>query len=114
MARPILLCVDDDVVVLEAVVADLRRQYAEQYHVLRAAGGQAGLDTLAELRQRGEHVALILSDHRMPGLTGVEFLQQAREMYPEARRVLLTAFAETGVAIRAINQAQIHYYLTKP
>jgi thioredoxin reductase (NADPH) len=82
--------------------------------VLRAAGGQAGLDTLAQLKERGDSVALVISDQRMPGLTGVEFLERARALYPEARRVLLTAYAETEVAIRAINAAQIHYYLTKP
>jgi len=114
MARPILLAVDDDVNVLQAVVEDLRRHYAEYYRVLRAVGGQAGLDTLTGLKERGEVVALILSDQRMPGLCGVDFLEQSRATYPEARRVLLTAHAETEVAIRAINDAKIHYYLTKP
>ena len=114
MARPILLAVDDDVNVLQAVVEDLRRHYAEHYKVVRAVGGQAGLDTLSELQQRGEAVALILSDQRMPGLCGVDFLERTRVLYPEARRVLLTAHAETEVAIRAINDAKIHYYLSKP
>jgi len=114
MARPILLAVDDDVSVLEAVVQDLRRHYGETYRVMRAASGQAALDTLAQLRKRDEPVALILSDQRMPGITGVEFLERARPFYPEARRVLLTAYADTEAAIRAINTARIHYYLNKP
>jgi len=114
MARPILLSVDDDVSVLEAVVQDLRRQYGAEYRVMRAASGQAALDTLAQLKTRQEPVALLLSDQRMPGMTGVEFLERARPLYPEARRVLLTAYADTEAAIRAINTARIHYYLNKP
>jgi thioredoxin reductase (NADPH) len=114
MARPILLAVDDDQSVLEAVVQDLRRQYGAEYRVMRAASGQAALDTLAQLKTRDEPVALILSDQRMPGITGVEFLERARELYPEARRVLLTAYADTEAAIQAINTARIHYYLNKP
>ncbi|MGB6688867.1 MAG: FAD-dependent oxidoreductase [Terracidiphilus sp.] len=114
MARPILLAVDDDVSVLEAVVQDLRRNYGANYRVMRAASGQAALDTLAQLKTRDEPVALFLSDQRMPGMTGVEFLERARPLYPEARRVLLTAYADTEAAIRAINTARIHYYLNKP
>ena len=114
MARPILLAVDDDVSVLEAVVQDLRRQYGATYRVMRAASGQAALDTLAQLKARQEPVALLLSDQRMPGMTGVEFLERSRELYPDARRVLLTAYADTEAAIRAINSARIHYYLNKP
>jgi thioredoxin reductase (NADPH) len=114
MARPILLAVDDDVSVLEAVVQDLRREYGTGYRVLRAASGQAALDTLDQLRERDEPVALIISDQRMPGMTGVEFFERARPVYPEARRVLLTAYADTEAAIRAINTARIHYYLNKP
>jgi thioredoxin reductase (NADPH) len=114
MARPNLLAVDDDVSVLEAVVQDLRRQYGAEYRVLRSASGQAALDTLKMLKPRGEPVALLLSDQRMPGMTGVDFLERARDLYPEAKRVLLTAYADTEAAIQAINTAQIHYYLTKP
>jgi len=114
MARPILLAVDDDISVLEAVVQDLRRHYGETYRVMRAASGQAALDTLAQLKTRNEPVALLLSDQRMPGINGVEFLERARELYPEARRVLLTAYADNEAAIRAINSARIHYYLNKP
>ena len=114
MARPILLAVDDDVSVLEAVVQDLRRHYGATYRVMRAASGQAALDTMAQLKKRQEQVAMLLSDQRMPGMTGVEFLEKARELYPEAKRVLLTAYADTEAAIRAINTARIHYYLNKP
>ena len=114
MARPILLAVDDDVSVLEAVVQDLRRQYGATYRIMRAASGQAALDTLAQVKTRQEPVALLLSDQRMPGMTGVDFLERAHAIYPDARRVLLTAYADTEVAIRAINSARIHYYLTKP
>jgi len=114
MTRPILLAVDDDISVLEAVVQDLRRQYGAEYRIIRAAGGQAALDSLNQLKTREEAVALIVSDQRMPGMTGVEFLERARELYPEARRVLLTAYADTEAAIRAINSARIHYYLNKP
>ena len=114
MARPILLAVDDDVNVLEAVVQDLRRQYGATYRVMRAASGQAALDTLAQLKARQEPVALICSDQRMPGITGVEFLERSREIYPDSRRVLLTAYADTEAAIHAINSARIHYYLNKP
>lgn len=114
MKRPILLAVDDDPSVLEAVVQDLRRKYGEKYRVLRAGSGPAALDTLSQLRTREEPVALLLSDQRMPGMTGVEFLERAREIYPDARRVLLTAYADTEAAIRAINSARIQYYLTKP
>lgn len=114
MARPILLAVDDDIHVLEAVVQDLRRQYGADYRVVRAGGGQAALDTLAQVKAREEPVALLISDQRMPGITGVEFLERSRELYPEARRVLLTAYADTEAAIQAINSARIHYYLNKP
>ena len=114
MARPILLAVDDDVNVLEAVVQDLRRNYGAEYRIMRAASGQAALDTLAQVKAREEPVALLLSDQRMPGMSGVEFLERSREDYPEARRVLLTAYADTEAAIQAINTARIHYYLNKP
>src|ERR1700689_2174184 len=114
MARPILLAVDDDVNVLEAVVQDLRRQYGATYRILRAASAQAALDTLAQLKARQEPVALICSDQRMPGMTGVEFLERSRELYPDTRRVLLTAYADTEAAIQAINSARILYSLNKP
>jgi thioredoxin reductase (NADPH) len=114
MSKPVILAVDDDPNVLEAVVQDLRRRYASEYRVLRAGSGQAGLDISRQLAERGDAVALYLSDQRMPGMSGVEFLERAQQVFPEARRALLTAYADTEVAIRAINSARIHYYLTKP
>ena len=114
MAKPILLAVDDDISVLEAVVQDLRRKYGEHYRIVRAASGAAALDICRQLVERKDAVALFLSDQRMPGMTGVDFLQRAMTMFPEARRVLLTAYADTEAAIQAINSARIHYYLNKP
>jgi len=114
MAKPVILAVDDDPNVLEAVVQDLRRKYGAEYRVLRAGSGQAALDISRQLLERGDAVALYLSDQRMPGMSGVEFLERSQTLYPEARRALLTAYADTEAAIRAINTARIHYYLTKP
>ncbi len=114
MAKPILLTVDDDVSVLEAVVQDLRRNYGQKYRILRAASGQAALDICRQLKERNEVLALFLSDQRMPGMTGVDFLEAAIPLFPDAKRVLLTAYADTEAAIRAINSARIHYYLNKP
>ena len=114
MARAILLAVDDDANVLEAVVQDLRRHFGSEYRIMRAASGQAALEALTQLKTRQEPVALLLSDQRMPGMTGVDFLERSRALYPEAKRVLLTAYADTEAAIQAINTARIHYYLNKP
>ena len=114
MPKPILLAIDDDTSVLEAVVQDLRRHYGQDYRIVRAASGGAALDICRQLKERNDIVALFLSDQRMPGMTGVDFLQQALKIYPDAKRVLLTAYADTEAAIRAINSAKIHYYLNKP
>jgi thioredoxin reductase (NADPH) len=114
MAKPILLAIDDDISVLEAVMQDLRRKYGATYRIVRAASGGAALDICKQLKERGDVIALFLSDQRMPGMTGVDFLQQALTIYPDAKRVLLTAYADTEAAIRAINSAKIHYYLNKP
>ncbi|HTZ60392.1 MAG TPA: FAD-dependent oxidoreductase [Acidobacteriaceae bacterium] len=114
MGKPVILAVDDDVSVLEMVVQDLRRQYGANYRIQRAASGQAALDTCDQLKKRGDVVALFLSDQRMPGMSGVEFLGKAMDLYPEAKRALLTAYADTEAAIQAINTAKINYYLTKP
>jgi thioredoxin reductase (NADPH) len=114
MPKPILLAIDDDTSVLEAVVQDLRRHYGQYYRIVRAASGGAALDICNQLKERKDTVALFLSDQRMPGMTGVDFLQQALTIYPDAKRVLLTAYADTEAAIRAINSAKIHYYLNKP
>jgi thioredoxin reductase (NADPH) len=113
-AKPVLLSVDDDREVVRAVERDLRRRYGKEYRVLRAESGPAALELLERLKLRGDPVALLLSDQRMPEMTGVEFLEKARALAPDARRVLLTAYADTDAAIRAINQVRIHYYLMKP
>ncbi|MDQ2833410.1 MAG: FAD-dependent oxidoreductase [Acidobacteriota bacterium] len=114
MPKPVLLAIDDDTSVLEAVVQDLRRHYGQDYRIIRAASGAAALDICRQLKERKDTVALMLSDQRMPGMTGVDFLQEALRIYPNAKRVLLTAYADTEAAIRAINSAKIHYYLNKP
>jgi len=114
MVKPFLLTVDDDAEVLRAVERDLRARYAERYRVLRADSGQAALEALRSLKKRDEPVALLLVDQRMPHMTGVEFLGQVIDLYPDAKRVLLTAYADTDAAIRAINDAKIHHYLLKP
>ena len=113
-ARPVLLTVDDDPEVLRAIERDLRSAYGEHYRVLRASSGEAALDILRQLEMRGETVALFLVDQRMPGMTGVEFLEQAIASFPDAKRVLLTAYADTNAAIRAINAVKLDHYLMKP
>ncbi len=114
MAKPVLLTVDDDAEVLRAIERDLRRNYADRYRVLRADSGEAALDTLRQLKTRNDPVALLLADQRMPQMDGVGFLAQAMALFPDAKRALLTAYADTDAAIRAINDVQIHHYLLKP
>lgn len=114
MAKPVILTVDDDPSVLSAVARDLRRRYAEQYRILRADSGMAALEALRELKSRNEAVALFLVDQRMPQMSGVEFLSEAIKLFPDAKRALLTAYADTDAAIQAINSAAVHYYLLKP
>jgi thioredoxin reductase (NADPH) len=114
MAKPVVWTVDDDPEVLRAVAHDLRRQYGERFRVMRADSGPAALDALKQLKLRNETVALFLVDQRMPRMTGVEFLEEALPLYPEAKRVLLTAYADTDAAIQAINSVRIDYYLIKP
>jgi thioredoxin reductase (NADPH) len=109
-----MLTVDDDPEVSRALARDLRQRYGEDYRIRRAESGPAALEALSELKLRDEKVGLLLADHRMPDMTGVEFLAEARQLYPKARRVLLTAYADTDAAIAAINQADVHYYLLKP
>ena len=114
MAKPIILTVDDDPEVLRAIERDMRRQYGSEYRVIRANSGASAIDTLKQLKLRNDAVALLLSDQRMPQMSGVDFLEQAQEYYPEAKRALLTAYADTDAAISAINTARVDYYLMKP
>lgn len=114
MAKPTILAVDDDRGVLAAVERDLRRKYGRDYRILTASSGQDALSALDHLKLRGAPVALFLIDQRMPGMTGVEFLRRAMEGFPDAKRVLLTAYADTEAAIRAINEVRLDHYLMKP
>jgi thioredoxin reductase (NADPH) len=114
MAKPVLLTVDDDLDVLQAIERDLRSRYSEKYRILRATSANEALDTLHRLKSRNDAVALLLADQRMPELDGVGFLSQATELYPTAKRALLTAYADTNAAIEAINSARVHYFLLKP
>jgi len=114
MAKPAILAVDDDPEVLQAVTRDLRQQYGDRFRIIRANSGATALEALQQLKLRNEPVAAFVVDQRMPEMTGVEFLEQAMQLSPEAKRVLLTAYADTDAAIRAINTAKLDYYLLKP
>ncbi|MGW0080850.1 FAD-dependent oxidoreductase [Streptomyces sp. NPDC003393] len=113
-ARTVIMTVDDDPGVSRAVARDLRRRYGESYRIVRAESGESALDALRELKLRGDLVAVILADFRMPRMNGIEFLEQALDVYPGARRVLLTAYADTNAAIDAINVVDLDHYLLKP
>src|ERR671929_1572846 len=112
--RPAIVAVDDEPAVLAAVARDLRRGFGERYRILRAATGAEALDLLRQLRTRGDQVALLIADQRMPGMAGTEYLVAARTIVPDARRLLLTAYADTEAAIAAINEVSLDYYLLKP
>ena len=112
--KPVILTVDDDPQVLQAIARDLRQQYGNRFRIMRADSGKTALDTLEKLKLRNETVALFLADQRMPQMSGVEFLEKGLEMYPDAKRALLTAYADTDAAINAINRTKVDYYLMKP
>src|SRR5229473_4482162 len=112
-ARTAILTVDDDPGVSRAVARDLRRRYGERHRIVRAESAAAALDALRQMKLRGDLVAVILADYRMPEQNGIEFLEQAMDIYPGARRVLLTAYADTGAAIDAINVVDLDHYLLK-
>jgi thioredoxin reductase (NADPH) len=112
--RPVILAVDDEPAVLAAVARDLRRGFGERYRVMRVSSGAEALALLEQIRARGEQVALLVADQRMPGMAGTDYLVQARLLAPEAKRVLLTAYADTEAAIAAINEVALDYYLLKP
>jgi thioredoxin reductase (NADPH) len=114
MAKPVILAVDDDPMVLNAMERDLRKKYGQAYRLLKAASGEAALEALRELQKRNQTAALFVADQRMPQMTGVQFLEQARALFPQARRVLLTAYADTEAAIQAINRVALDHYLMKP
>lgn len=114
MSQFVILAVDDDRLVLNAVERDLRQKYGREYRILKAESGAQALEATHQLKQRDDVVALFVVDQRMPHMTGVQFLEQARQLFPEARKVLLTAYADTEAAIQAINQVGIDYYLMKP
>ncbi len=114
MAKPVILSVDDDPEVLGAIERDLRQHYRNDYRILKAASGAEALDAARQLKQRGTPVALFLVDERMPGMTGTEFLREGIKLHPEARRVLLTAYADTQAAISGINDVGLDHYLLKP
>ncbi len=113
-SRPSILTVDDDPGVSRAVARDLRRRYGDTYRIVRAESGDQALVALREMKLRGDPVAVLLADYRMPGMSGLQFLEAAMDLYPGARRILLTAYADTGAAIEAINVIDLDYYLLKP
>ncbi len=112
--KPIIFSIDDDPQVLRSIRRDLRTQFKKDYRIISTSSANEALASLEEFKKKGEDVALFLSDQRMPEMPGVEFLEQARSFYPEARRVLLTAYSDTAAAIKAINDVQLDYYLLKP
>src|SRR3954449_1892355 len=112
--RPAIVVVDDEPAVLAAVARDLRRGFGERFRILRAGSGPEALELLREVRARGDQVALMIADQRMPGMAGTDYLVEARTIFPEAKRALLTAYADTEAAIAAINEVALDYYLLKP
>jgi thioredoxin reductase (NADPH) len=114
MPKAAIVAVDDDSAVLNAVERDLRQKYGRDYRIIKSGSGEQALEVLQQLKQRGEMVALYVVDQRMPQMTGIQFLDKARLVFPEARKVLLTAYSDTEAAIQAINQIGLDYYLTKP
>ena len=114
MGHPAILTVDDDPSVSRAIARDLRRRYGEKYRIIRASAAADALEALRELKLRGGRVAVLLADYRMPQMNGIDFLEQAMDLFPNARRALLTAYADTDAAIQAINQVDVDHYLLKP
>jgi thioredoxin reductase (NADPH) len=112
--RPAIVAVDDEPAVLAAVARDLRLGFGERFRILRAASGDEALEILRELRGRGDQIAMLIADQRMPGMPGTQYLVEARKIVPDAKRVLLTAYADTEAAIAAINEVALDYYLLKP
>ena len=114
MTKPVILTVDDESQVRNAVERDLRNKYGQDYRIIKTSSGAEALDTIRQLKQRNDQVALFLADQRMPGMDGTEFLLEAKKIYPNAVKVLLTAYADTKAAIDSINSVELDYYLMKP
>ncbi len=114
MAKPVILTVDDEPVVLNSVERDLRQKYGRDYRILKSDTAAGALDILKQLKSRRESVALFVADQRMPEMSGTQFLEQASAMFPESKKVLLTAYADTEAAIQSINRIGLDYYLMKP
>ena len=114
MSKTAILALDDDPQVLASVARDLRQQYGQNFSIIRSASGVEALDTLTRLKARGDRVALLLADQRMPAMTGTEFLTRAKEIFPDAKTVLLTAYSDTAAAISAINDVELDHYFLKP
>ena len=114
MAKPVIFSLDDDPSVLNSVERDLRARYGKEYRILPINAGRAALEYLNKMKQRNEIIALFLVDQRMPEMSGTEFLEEAIKIFPQARRVLLTAYADTEAAIDSINSIRLDYYLMKP
>ncbi len=114
MAEPVIFVVDDDTQVLAAIRRDMRSRYRAEYRVLAANSGEEALEAIKQLKARGDALAMLISDQRMPSMLGVDLLSKCREIYPVARRVLLTAYSDVKAAIRAINEAHLDHYLEKP
>src|ERR1700744_1332635 len=114
MTKPIIFSIDDDPQVLRAIGRDLKNKYSQDYKIISTDSAKEALEALAELKNGGDPVALFLVDQRMPEMEGVDFLHEAIKIYPDAKRVLLTAYSDTQAAIKAINNVQLDYYLTKP
>src|SRR5512133_4275318 len=112
--KAVLLTVDDDPGVSRAVARDLRKRYGQDHRIVRAESGPQALEALREIKLRGDPVAVLLADYRMPEMSGLEFLEQAMDLFPNARRALLTAYADTDAAIEAINVVDVDHYLLKP
>ena len=114
MGLPIIFSIDDDLQVLRAISRDLKTHYREKYRVMSTSSANEALESLLELQNKGEEVAIFISDQRMPEMQGVDFLEKAIKLFPYAKRVLLTAYSDTDAAIKAINDVQLDYYLMKP
>ena len=114
MSKPVIVAVDDDPIVLSSLERNLRQKYGRDYRIVKAKSGVAALEVLHKLKQRDEIVALFVVDQRMPEMTGVQFFEEAILIFPEARKVLLTAYSDTQIAIDAINKINIDYHLIRP